>query len=285
MSQSNGSREGKTGALSEADAPAGRHPGQRSRRGRRGRQSQGPIIFRRGVIMLREYIYLRTTPAVFLLSVLVLIGAAYIVFRRIVRRDYLSRGQLTWLTSSLQLLVSRVMGFPSLYNPPEWASFWQLGAPTAPALQVLGMVVILAGFLAAFGTMAWFGFWRAFGFAAEGLVRAGPYTITRNPQIIGGQPAGHRERPAVAFVVRGVMDRPFRVGLSLDDPHRGRASPGSMGKRIRALLRDDPQVPIRCARTPGAEARIGRGDPGPGLLCSTRHLRLTAEVQLRTRGF
>ena len=89
--------------------------------------------------MLREYIYLRTTPALFILSVLLLLGAAYVVFRWIVRRDYLRRGQLRWLTSSLQLLVfAAVMGFPSLYNPPEWASFWQLGRPRLPRCRSWG---------------------------------------------------------------------------------------------------------------------------------------------------
>ena len=126
-------------------------------------------------------------PLILLLFMLLLIGAAYAVFRVIVRREYRSRGKLNWITSSLQLLAfAGLMSFPYLFNPPEWAWFYLLVGPTSQQLQILGLVIILLGFVVAFGTMAWFGMRRAFGLETQGLITTGPYRLTRNPQVLGG---------------------------------------------------------------------------------------------------
>ncbi len=112
---------------------------------------------------------------------------AYGVFRLIVRRDYITKGRLSKLSSSLQLIV--FLGFFSsgyLFNPPEWICFWRLSASSFSGLSVASFFVICFGFLVAFGTMLWFGIGRAFGVHPDGLKKAGPYKISRNPQIIGG---------------------------------------------------------------------------------------------------
>jgi protein-S-isoprenylcysteine O-methyltransferase Ste14 len=130
---------------------------------------------------------LKTHPLIFLLLTLLLLGTAYVVFCVIVRRDYQHRGQLTWLTASLQLIVFvGVMSFPYLFNPPLWASFWLLVGPTSLQQQIIGLVIILLGLVMAFGTMGWFGLRRAFGFETQRLITSGPYRLTRNPQILGG---------------------------------------------------------------------------------------------------
>ncbi|MFN2235344.1 MAG: methyltransferase family protein [Anaerolineales bacterium] len=124
---------------------------------------------------------------IFLLLTLLLLGAAYLVFRVIVRRDYRLRGKLTWMSSTLQLLVFiGLMSYPYLYNPPEWAWSWLLVGPTSLQQQITGLVIILLGFFVAFGTMAWFGLRRAFGLETQEFITTGPYRITRNPQILGG---------------------------------------------------------------------------------------------------
>jgi len=132
-------------------------------------------------------IILKTHLAVYLAVALLLLLAAYLVFRRLVLRDYRHRGHLTCLSSLLQLLMfAGVMSFPYLFNPPEWPWFWRLAGSTDFRLRLAGLVIILFGFALAFGTMAWFGMRRAFGFEAQGLIRTGLYRITRNPQILGG---------------------------------------------------------------------------------------------------
>ena len=121
-----------------------------------------------------------------LLAILLLLFA-YIVFRRIVRRDYHDRGQLGAVTSIMQLSVFvGYFSFPYLFNPPEWVWFWNLSGSAPQALQLLGFGLICMGFFAAFGAMAWFGMGKAFGVIVEGITTQGPYKISRNPQILGG---------------------------------------------------------------------------------------------------
>ena len=130
---------------------------------------------------------LKTHLLIFLLLTLLLLGAAYVVFRVVVRRKYRLRRQLTWMSSTLQLLVfAGLMSYPYLFNPPEWALFWLLVGPTSPQQQIAGLIIILLGFVVAFGTMIWFGLRRAFGLETQGLIHTGPYRLTRNPQILGG---------------------------------------------------------------------------------------------------
>lgn len=132
-------------------------------------------------------IALKTHLLMFLFLTILLLGSAYLVFRVIVRREYRDRGHLTWMTSTLQLIVfAGLMSFPYLFNPPAWALFWQLTGPTSSQQQTAGLIIILLGFVVAFGTMAWFGLRRAFGLETQGLIQSGPYRLTRNPQILGG---------------------------------------------------------------------------------------------------
>ena len=128
---------------------------------------------------------MRTVIFIFLAGSLLL--AACLVFRRIVRRDYLEKGRLSWPSSLLQLLVFLgLMCFPYLYNPPGWAYFWVFVGEAVPWYVNLGFGLIVAGFVVAFGTMFWFGLRRAFGIKSSGIVQAGPYQFSRNPQILGG---------------------------------------------------------------------------------------------------
>ncbi|MBM3126265.1 MAG: isoprenylcysteine carboxylmethyltransferase family protein [Chloroflexi bacterium] len=126
-------------------------------------------------------------PENYLLFSFLLLLAAYVIFRRLIRRVYLEKGRLTWLSTSLQLVIfGGVIAFPYLFYPPEWPWFWRVEGYAEPGLRISGMIVIVLGFVVAIGTMIWFGLKRALGFEAKGLVRKGLYRFTRNPQILGG---------------------------------------------------------------------------------------------------
>ena len=125
--------------------------------------------------------------AAYLFFVFLLLGFAYITFRRMVRRDYLERRKLSPFASVLQLLVfCGYFFFPYLFNSPEWAYFWRMSSTGTRYSQLIGFVIICLGFLVAFGTMAWFGIGKAFGLNVDGLTKQGPYKLSRNPQVLGG---------------------------------------------------------------------------------------------------
>ena len=115
-----------------------------------------------------------------------LIALAFIVFRVIVRRDYRRKGKATLLSSLLELLVMGLyVGFPYLYNPPQWVLFWSRQVPVSEPLRIVGVVCIVIGLVSTFGTMFWFGLRRAFGLQVKGLIQSGLYRVTRNPQLVG----------------------------------------------------------------------------------------------------
>lgn len=113
-----------------------------------------------------------------------LISAGFLVFRRVVARDFLLTGRLGWLASILQLAVFvAFFFFPYLYMPPEWAWDW---LPNGTWNRLVALFLVVSGMVLAFGTMVWFGIGRAFGLRVKGLIRAGPYRLSRNPQMVGG---------------------------------------------------------------------------------------------------
>lgn len=121
---------------------------------------------------------------IYLISAGLLLSAAYYVFHHVIPGDFMAKGRLGWLASTLQLLVfTAFFCFPYLYMPPEWAWDW---LPNGTWNRLAALVLVIAGLGGAFGIMFWFGLRRAFGVEVKGIVRTGPYTYSRNPQMLGG---------------------------------------------------------------------------------------------------
>lgn len=122
----------------------------------------------------------------FTLAVLLLLFA-YIVFRIIIRRNYITRGRLSRLLSVMQLIVFiGLFCFPYQFNPAEWVCFWMVSTSSSLGLYLIGLIVLCIGFLVTFGTMLLLGIGRAFGVHIDGLQKVGLSRLSRNPQIIGG---------------------------------------------------------------------------------------------------
>ena len=127
------------------------------------------------------------TTVTYLIAGASLILFAYLVFRKIVRRDYLRYGRLTRFSSALQLFVFlALICFPYVFAPDPWPWFWRLDQNPNTLLATLGLIFIILGLVFAFGAMFWFGLRRAFGLEVVGLQRSGPYRLSRNPQLLGG---------------------------------------------------------------------------------------------------
>jgi protein-S-isoprenylcysteine O-methyltransferase Ste14 len=123
----------------------------------------------------------------YLISALLLLAAAFVVFRVLVQRDYNRERRLTPFTSFLELLIWVLyVCFPYIYNPPDWWLVWFADSPANPALKIIGSALTAAGMAVAVVAMARLGFGRTLGQKAEALQQTGLYRLSRNPQLVGG---------------------------------------------------------------------------------------------------
>jgi protein-S-isoprenylcysteine O-methyltransferase Ste14 len=125
----------------------------------------------------------------FFLSAFFLLGAAFMVFRIFVRRDYLRHKRLSPLSIALESVIwLPFFLIPYIYNPKSWPAFWVL-EPNLPAfLTFFGAILIILGLILGLTAMAWLGFRRAIGQQVDRLIQDGPYRLSRNPQIVGFTP-------------------------------------------------------------------------------------------------
>ncbi len=116
----------------------------------------------------------------YLASAIGLTAFAVIVFRVLVRRDYLRRGRLISFSSFLEFLAFFLFGtFTWLDLPPGWPP-----GDVHPILRTVGWLCIAIGLSTMLLVIFWFGWRRAMGRKVDELIQSGPYRVSRNPQII-----------------------------------------------------------------------------------------------------
>lgn len=121
------------------------------------------------------------------ISLLLMFAAVWVIFRRIVRRDYKENGRLTPLSFFYQLLIwGLFFAIPCIYNPIRWAWTQSEISHALPILGRTGWACVWIGVAVVVSAMFWLGLPRSFGQKRPGLETSGPYRVTRNPQIMGG---------------------------------------------------------------------------------------------------
>jgi len=124
---------------------------------------------------------------VYLISAFILLAAAFVIFRILVRREYQRQHRLTRFTSFLELLIWVLfVFFPCIYNPSDWLWPWFADTPVSPVLRIIGLVSITLGIAVAVVAMVALGMRTTFGRKAEMLEQTGLYRVSRNPQLVGG---------------------------------------------------------------------------------------------------
>jgi protein-S-isoprenylcysteine O-methyltransferase Ste14 len=120
------------------------------------------------------------TSRLYVLSISLFIILSCVVFRVVIRRSYRLHRRLTPISVVLQGLIFFSWGALTWAElPAGWPS-----NPIVPALRIAGWTLLVVGLTSMIALIAWFDLRRAAGWRVCGLVRRGPYTFTRNPQIL-----------------------------------------------------------------------------------------------------
>ncbi len=122
----------------------------------------------------------------YLISTILLLAAAYIVFSVLSRRDYRRQGRLSPISCILGSAIFFLWGaFPYIYGPSDWPA-----VHVGPILELFGWLSIACGLTVMFTAMATLGLRCSLGQRAPALKRSGYYRLSRNPQLLGCALAG-----------------------------------------------------------------------------------------------
>lgn len=120
---------------------------------------------------------------VYFVSLFVLIGFSYLVFRIIVRRDYKYRKKTTWISVFLETFVFALhANLAYLFIPAKWPALPSL--PTNKLILFIGLLLFITGLLITLIGMASLGLKTIFGWGADRVKHSGIYRLSRNPQIL-----------------------------------------------------------------------------------------------------
>ena len=120
-------------------------------------------------------------PTQYLISSVLLLLVAFVTFRILVRRDYLTRGRLTPLSIFFEYAVFFLWAYFAYQDWPSAGSTSQVG----PVLRGTAWVLIVVGIGISVIAMARLGIRRLHGLDSQVLEGSGLYRVTRNPQIVG----------------------------------------------------------------------------------------------------
>lgn len=120
------------------------------------------------------------SSALFGFSVSIYLVFSFAIFRVVVRRSYRLYGRLNPIAVVLQSLVFFSWGALTWVDLP---SHWPFN-PISPALRVVGWLLVVVGLASMVALIGWLDVRVATGWKVSGLLRRGPYAITRNPQIL-----------------------------------------------------------------------------------------------------
>jgi protein-S-isoprenylcysteine O-methyltransferase Ste14 len=119
-------------------------------------------------------------PLTYLGFAIQVLAVAFVVFRVVVRREYLRAGRLTPLSTLLEwLAIGSWVWFCWVNRPSDWPA-----VHVGPALQVVGWVLFIGGWAVALAGMLRLGLRRTHGLQVNALRQTGLYRLTRNPQIV-----------------------------------------------------------------------------------------------------
>ncbi|MEE4311399.1 MAG: methyltransferase [candidate division KSB1 bacterium] len=121
---------------------------------------------------------------IYLSAALALILLSYIVFQRIVRKDYLEKGRLSFLSYMLEFVVFALhANFIYVYIPVTWPRLPVF--PEEPVLNIVSKILLYTGLIIVIIAMTGLGIGRTMGQDRKRLKKSGLYLYSRNPQVIG----------------------------------------------------------------------------------------------------
>lgn len=119
----------------------------------------------------------------FIISSIIIVLLGYLVFRIIVRTEYLKRKRLSWIGWGSEFVIF-ALHFNFCY------SFLNAGWPGWPRMPennyqlIIGIGLFSIGLLLTILSMGFLGFKKAFGVNTDGLRNTGVYRSSRNPQLV-----------------------------------------------------------------------------------------------------
>lgn len=117
------------------------------------------------------------------LAILIVFSLSVVIFRVIVRQDYLQRGSLSPISVFLEFLIFGLhANLPYLYLAVPWPLLPPL--PESTLQLALGLGFCILGLMATLAIMAYLGFTTTVGEQPNTLRQTGPYHWSRNPQLL-----------------------------------------------------------------------------------------------------